>query len=214
MKKKIVLSLLLVLITWIIMDLLRPVHKDIRQFDPQLVARLDTEMWRSYYDKKALKLFLQLGELLRKQFNIPFWRSQVIAFHAARAAFVFKKGKERAAYEKALPSLKKYYTALQKISTTKFDIQEAARLELEWWIVHRQRAQQQEGNLEKALAESAAVIYQIHPEKLQTYARYRTEAMDIRDEQAQGDGVSEAEWKQIAGLLDQCWEALYRSVNK
>jgi hypothetical protein len=70
-------------------DLQGPVHADIRAFDPDRMAQLDTEMWRSYYDKKPDQLFFQLASLLREQFRFPPLRSYVTAFHAARAAFVF-----------------------------------------------------------------------------------------------------------------------------
>lgn len=211
-------SILLVLLAlwaiWFAVDLLIPVKTNIRQFDPATVARMDTDMWRSYYDRKPLKLFFQLASLLRQQFHAPFWRSNVIAFHAAKAAFGFKKGKERADYEKVLPSLKKYYNAIHRMSINDFDVKKAAQLELEWWIVHRQRAQHQGGDLEKALAESAAVIYKINPEQLNDYAKFRAEAMDIRDSEQEKDGVSDAEWTQIAHLLNQCWQSLYKEVNK
>ncbi len=211
--RRVLLVLLALWGIWITVDLLIPVKTDIRQFDPKVVAHLDTEMWRAYYDRKPLKLFFQLASLMRQQFNAPFWRSYVIAFRAAKAAFVFKDGKERPDYEKALPSLRKYYTAIYDMSTTDFNVNQAARLELEWWIVHRQRAQYQGGDLEKALAESAAVIYNISPNQVMEYAKYRTAAMDIRDSEQKKDGVSEMEWQQIADLLNQSWQSLYDSVN-
>ena len=66
-------------------------------------------------------------------------RSNVVAYRAAHAAFVFKDGHERAEYERALPDLVEFYTALRGVSDTPFDVDEAARRELEWWIVHRER---------------------------------------------------------------------------
>lgn len=211
--RRILLVLLLLLSTWIAIDLLLPTKTDIRQFDPKIVAHLDTEMWRSYYDRKPLKLFFQLGTLLRKQFHTRFWRSQVLAYQAAKAAFVFKDGKERNDYKKALPYLQKYYTHINNLSKTSFDVQKAAKLELEWWIVHRQRAQHQGGDLEKALAESAAVIYNISPDQMIEYAKFRAAAMDIRDSEQEKDSVSEEEWQQIADLLNQSWQSLYNTVN-
>lgn len=211
--RRLMLALLFLLMLWITIDLLIPVKTDIRQFDPAVVARLDTDMWRSYYDRKPLKLFFQLSKLLRKQFHAPFWRSQLLAYDAAKAAFVFKDGKERPDYEKALPVLQRYYTGIHRMSSIDFNVTEAARLELEWWIVHRQRAQHQGGDLEKALAESAAVIYNIPPETLTDYAKFRTAAMDIRDTKQEKGGVSEEDWAQIADLLHQCWQSLYQQVN-
>lgn len=58
-------------------DLYSQRRVDIRIFDPAQTARLDTAMWRSYYDRKQLQLFLQLAELLRGQFHLPFLRSHV-----------------------------------------------------------------------------------------------------------------------------------------
>src|SRR5262249_55666276 len=124
---------------WIAYDLWHPISSDLRRFDPEEVAQLDTEMWRSYYDKERVKIFSQLTLLLRHQYRMPFARSYVVGFHAAKAAFVFKDGKNRADYERALPDLIAYYQAIRKISQTPFDVDRAAVLELEWWIVHRER---------------------------------------------------------------------------
>lgn len=210
---KIFLILFSLLIAWIVIDLFIPIKTDIKKFDPAVVARLDTDMWRSYYDRKPLKLFTQLAKLMRKQFHAPFWRSQLMAYYAAKAAFVFKDGKDRADYEKALPDLQKYYTVIHRMSSINFNVKKAARLELEWWIVHRQRAQHQGGDLEKALAESAAAIYNIDPGILYDYAKFRAAAMDIRDTEQEKGGVSEADWQQISDLLHQCWQSLYKEVN-
>src|SRR5205085_5930209 len=95
------LALLVILSAWIAFDLTRAQTTSIRRFDPDEVARLETAMWRSYYDRRRLRLFFQLGELLRTQYRFPFWQSQRVAYHAARAAFVFKDGHSRADYEHA-----------------------------------------------------------------------------------------------------------------
>src|SRR4026207_1595669 len=95
--------------SWIAIDLQRHVSSNLRAFDPEQVARLDTDMWRSYYDRERLKLFNQLVVLLRQQNHMNENRSYVVAFHAAKAAFVFKDGKGRSDYERALPDLVAYY---------------------------------------------------------------------------------------------------------
>src|SRR5262245_22073475 len=84
---------------WAAIDLWRPVSSILRQFNPDKVADLETQMWRAYYDKQRLPLFNQLAELLRHQYRLPFLRSYVVAFHGAKAAFVFKDGKSREDYE-------------------------------------------------------------------------------------------------------------------
>jgi hypothetical protein len=208
------LALLVALSMWVAFDLSRAPQTDIRQFDPEEVARLDTAMWRSYYARQRARLFLQLGELLRTQYRFPFWQSQGVAYHAARAAFVFKDGKSRADYERALPDLVSFYESIRRTSHVNFDPQRAAQLELEWWIVHRQRAEHQPGDLAAALAAAAAEIYQTDAARLSDYARLRAEAMLIRDNRAAAGGVTEADWTRIDALLHDSWRALHRAVNQ
>jgi hypothetical protein len=55
-------------------------------FDPDEVARLETAMWRSYYDRRRLPLFGQLVALLQGQFHLQPLRAVTLAGLAARAA--------------------------------------------------------------------------------------------------------------------------------
>lgn len=198
---------------WIVIDLYRPHKVDIREFDADEIARLDTEMWRSYYAKERLKMFSQLTEVLAKQYKLPFWRRQLMAFYAAKSAFVFKEGKERADYEKALPDLQKFYSEIHNISTTNFDVENAAKRELEWWIIHRDRKKYEEGDLAKALAESAAAIYNIPSGNFLEYGKFRADAMKIRDDKAEQGGVTEEDWQKIDELLHKSWNSLHKTIN-
>lgn len=207
------LALILVFVVWIAIDLNYPVKTEMRRFDPKEVARLDTAMWRSYYGKQPVKMFGELTELLRTQYRMPFWRSNLTAFYAARAAFVFKKGESRADYGQALPDLIRFYHEIQAASDIKFDVERAARLELEWWIVHRERARHQPADLENALAATAGEIYQMPPEKFIEHGRFRAEAMKIRDTKAEQGGVTEDDWRRIDELLHQSWQSLYAAIN-
>src|SRR6266568_6934545 len=154
-----------------------------------------------------------MTELLRSQYNMPVVRSNLVAYYAAHAAFVFKDGKQRSDYEKALPDLIKFYGALRKMSDIPFDVDRAARLELEWWIIHRQRAQHQPGDLDKALAELQAEIYRVPVDRLMEHGRLRAEAMTIRDTKAENGGVTEADWARINDLLRQSWRSLARVIS-
>lgn len=198
---------------WIAFDLYTPHKVEIRDFDPDEVARLDTAMWRSYYSRERVKLYAELTELLEKQYKLNFWRRQLIAYRAAKATFIFKDGKSREDYEKALPDLKKFYGEIRDISTTDFDADKAAKLELEWWIVHRERAKYAEGDLADALAETAAAVYNLPEEVFIEHGRLRAEAMNIRDNKAEAGGVTEEDWQKIDELLHASWRSLHKAVN-
>lgn len=210
---RVVALVLALLICGLLYDLYYPRTTHLREFDPDEVARLETAMWRSYYDKQQLRLFNQLTEMLRTQYHMPLFRSNRVAYHAANAAFVFKRGKQRSDYEKALPDLVKFYAEIRKLSDIPFDVDRAAQLELEWWIIHRQRAQHAPGDLEKALAELQAEIYRVPVGRLIEHGRLRAEAMTIRDTKAEAGGVSESDWARINELLKESWRSLQNAVK-
>ena len=185
----------------------------LRQFDPNEVARLETAMWRSYYEKDRVRLFRELAELMQTQYNMPFVRSNLTAYYAANAAVVFQRGKERPDYEKALPDLVKFYQQVRNMSDIPFDVNEAARLELEWWIIHRQRTRYKPEDLTRALAELQSALYHLPVEKFMEHGKYRAEAMTIRDTKAEQGAVTEADWAQIDELLHKSWHSLFDVVN-
>jgi hypothetical protein len=206
-------AFILLLAAWVAYDLYSPRRTSMRQFDPDEVARLDTAMWRSYYSRERARMFWQLGELLRTQYRLPLWRSNAVAFRAAKAAFVFKDGHSRADYERALPDLVSFYRSIREVSDTDFDVERAARLELEWWIVHRERRVHAPGDLERALADLQAELFRVPAERLSEHARLRAEAMEIRDTKAEQGGVTEEDWRRIDELLHRSWRSLHAAVN-
>ena len=210
-KRYVALAVLLASVVYAAYDLYGPRSSDMRAFDPDEVARLETAMWRSYYGRERVRLFVQLTELLRTQYHLPVLRSTLQGYRAAHAAFVFKEGKERADYE--LPDLEAYYADLRRVSATPFDPDRAARLELEWWIVHRQRADHAPGDLARALADLAREVYQLPPERFLEHARLRAEAMTIRDTEADAGGVTEEDWARIDELLHESWRSLHSAVG-
>lgn len=195
-------------------DLFGPWHADIRRFDPDETARLESVMWRSYYDKKPLSLFLELGELLRTEFRLPPCRSLWVAYQASRAAFVFKEGTRRTDYERALPHLESYFGAIEKVGSLGMDPKHVARVELEWWIVHRERKNHPPGDLDRAVADAAGALYRVPVERVLTHGRLRSEAMVLRDERAEAGALNEEDWRQIEDLLRGSYRSLAETLSK
>jgi hypothetical protein len=199
---------------WAVVELARPRRTDIRVFDPDEVARLETAMWRSYYDRRRLPLFGQLVALLQGQFHLQPLRAVTLAGLAARAAAVFQVGASHADYRRALPYLERYYAGIRAVSEVPFDPARAARLELEWWIVHREVEDHPPGDLEAALAALAAELYQVPAERLAAHAARRAEAMTIRDRTSRRQvGVLADDWDRIEAVLWVAWKALADEVR-
>lgn len=207
-------GLLLALLLWIITDLSIPRKHSIRQFDPAEVARLETAMWRSYYNKNPVLLFWQLAGGLRQQFHAPFWRSFVLGFQATKAAFTFKQGKSRTDYQQALPGLIAYYESIQSLTMEQFNVANVAKLELEWWIVHRERDRYSYDELSDALVLTSAALYNQPTKDFAIYGPLRANAMRLCDEAGRKTGgATEADWQQIDEELNRAWGSMYRAVQ-
>lgn len=204
--RKIILPLLTLLGIWISTDLWVPRHYDLRQFNPTSIGVLETKMWRSYYEKKPLQLFWQSAQLFRQQLKAPYWRSFKIAYHAAKAALVFQKGSNRVAYQKALPNLQTFYQEVAKLSNRPLNVEQAAKQELEWWIIRRYRKEHPPGEWAKLQAQVAAEIYGVAPAQCEKYGALRTEAMLYRDNL--GQEIEKKDWVKIEKMLVEAWQSL------
>lgn len=215
---------LLALLVWIGVDVFVPRRHSIRQFDPSAVARLETAMWRSYYDQNRALLFWQLAGGLREQFHAPFWRSFGLAFQATKAAFVFKQGHSRSDYRQTIPTLTAYYAAIQNLTIERFDVPKVAALELEWWITHRERERYSYPDLAKALVQTAAALYNQPTAPFGEYGRLRAEAMRLCDAARPGrryggtaglaGEATDADWQRIEQTLILAWSELRRVVQR
>jgi len=210
---RVIALVLALVICAVLYDLFYPRQTKIREFDADEVARLETAMWRSYYEKQRVRLFNQMTELLRTQYHMTPVKSNVVAYYAANAAFVFKEGKQRSDYEKALPDLITFYNYIHNMSDIDFDVFKVSKLELEWWIIHRERAQHPPGDLDRALAELQAAIYNVPVDRLMEHGRLRAVAMTIRDTKAETGGVTEEDWTRINDLLRGSWRSLADAVK-
>ena len=201
-------------VVWVAVDFFDRTRQSLRDFDPHEVARLETRMWRSYYDHRSLRLFADLVTLLRDQYHLPFWCACAGAYHAAHAAVVFQPGHNEGEYRRALPDLEAYYTLIHRASDTPFSIEGASARELQWWIVHRERAQHQPGDLGHALAALQAEIFQMPEAQFSDHAKLRAEATVLCDQRAGEGRAAEEHWARILATLDQSWTLLYQRVNQ
>lgn len=195
-------------LVWLVLDASIPRRHSLKDFDPHVVARLETEMWRSYYDHHSVQLFFELVRLLRRQYHLSITRSSIAAYYAAHAAVVFQRGKDRPDYERALPDLVSYYSLIRAGSDSPFGVRRVAQLELEWWIIHRQRARHAPGDLAASLAALQAEIYGEPAERFREHGQARADAMILRDERAESGRVSNVDWNRINDLLDRSWSSL------
>src|SRR5450631_1210479 len=115
-----------------------PRNADLRAFDPAGRARLETAMWRDYYEKHYPRLFYHLYQVSRTQFGFAPLASIRISLSAAQAARTFQPTRSRPEADTALPYLRTYYRLLLPAAPVAFDVEAAASLELDWWQARRE----------------------------------------------------------------------------
>lgn len=200
-----------ILISWVAIDLFYPFKRDISRIDAVETAKMDAAMWKSYYEKRPVKLFFQSARLMRSQFHFPLWQSFPVAYYAAKAAFAFKDGKNRDDYQEALLPLKKYYGLVNRISLNTFDADSAAVTELEWWIIRRDREHHPPAEWEVWIAATPSIMYHIPATSFNEYAQLRVKAMLLRD--AKGEFITPADWDSIRNVLLQSWQSFARQLH-
>jgi len=80
-----------------------PGPRSIREFDADRIASLEIDLWRAYYDKRNVRLFILLAELLREQRRYPWAKAVTEGFYLARPAARFARMKGE--YDAVLPDL-------------------------------------------------------------------------------------------------------------
>jgi hypothetical protein len=187
-----------------------PRQVDLRAFDPAEMARLETAMWRDYYEKRYPALFYHLYESSRTQFGFSPLASVRIALSAAQAARVFQPTRSRADAEKAIPALITYYGLLRQVAPAAFDPRQVASRELDWWQARREAVDPRDYGV--TIAEVAALTYgkrQDDPALL-AFGIGRAEAMAYRD--AHSRAITEADWSKIETQLRGAYEKLKAGI--
>lgn len=181
-------------------------------FEPDRLARTETAMWQAYYDRRPAKLFSLSVRLLQEQLGFSPAQALFNAYRLTRAAFAFKRGRSRPEYERALRWLVPFYRITHERLNARWNPQEVAESELEWWIIHRHDFEPgQTANLEKALAKLCAMVYHLPEAELADFAYYRAEAMLLTDQgvraREKGETVT-PEWLAIRELLEKSYRSL------
>jgi hypothetical protein len=187
-----------------------PRKADLRAFEPAEIARLETAMWRDYYEGRYGALFYHLYEVSRTQFGFSPLDGFRIAWAAARAARAFQPTRSREAANAALAALVHYYTLLAAAAPGGFDVAEAAWLELDWWQARREAAGPQQYGV--TIARVAAITYgkKADDPSLLTSGIGRAEAMAYRD--ARGQAMTDPDWSEIECRLRRAYRSLQAAV--
>jgi hypothetical protein len=164
----------------------------LRSFDPARVADLEFRAWVGYYLRDWPGVLRASIGLVREGFGMDWVRTLHGAWLVLRANQLWAP--EDNDPDGARRCMRRFYGLLKISYGQPGDVAEAARLEVDWWRVHRERqhtVQPTRGQptggdrpdeLVGALTRLYAFLYDEPEAAVRPAALYRTEAMDLSDQ--------------------------------
>lgn len=152
-----------------------------RSFDPAWVADLEFRAWVGYYRRDWAGVLRASVGLVRAGFGMSWPRTLHAAWLALRAIQLWAPADNDP--DAARRCMQRFYGLVRSVYGLPEDIAEAARLEVEWWRVHRehQHGLGPAGALVDAVTRQYAFLYQAPPSAVRPAAAYRVQAMDLSD---------------------------------
>jgi uncharacterized protein DUF5995 len=153
-----------------------------RSFSPMRVGGLECDVWVSYYRREWARFLVQSVLLVRHAFGMDWIRTLHGAWLVLRANQLWAPATNDPAG--ARRCMRRFYALLRLSYGEPADPAAAARLEVEWWRVHRAHQKGEDGDagpLVDALAALYSYLYRVDPDTVRRAARERAEAMDISD---------------------------------
>jgi hypothetical protein len=155
-----------------------------RSFDPRLVGRLETAAWVTYYRREWGRFLIAAVLLTRHTFGLDWRRTLRGAWLVLRANQLWAPYPDNDP-DAARACMASFYGLVARAHGETFDVPEAARLEVEWWRIHRQLQRERTGDDDAPLAEALAALYAhvygVTPERARLAGDERAYAMNVSD---------------------------------
>jgi hypothetical protein len=155
-----------------------------RSFDPRRVGRLECTTWVTYYRREWLRFLGAALALTRHTFGLSWPATLWGAWLVLRANQAWAPSPDNDPH-RARRCMRGFYKLVARRHGESFDVDEAARLEVEWWRVHRELQREHSGG-EPALVEALATLYShvyaVSKDAITQAARERALAMRYSDE--------------------------------
>jgi hypothetical protein len=148
------------------------------------VARLETTAWITYYRREWLKFLRAAVALTRHTFGLPWPATIYGAWLVLRANQLWAPPGDNDP-ERARQAMERFYRLVKVKHHEGYDPGTAARLEVEWWRVHREHQRSDNDLDEQALIDALtalyAYVYQVPQAAVRPAAEQRALAMRHSD---------------------------------
>ena len=188
-----------------------------RTFDPVRLGNQETDAWAAYYRHEWLRFLRAALGMVRTGFGTDPVRTLLGAYHVLRANQLWAPYPDND-QDGARASMQRFYTMVTRHLGLSLDPVQAARLEVEWWRLHRARQHDpnvSEVDLVQALVDLYSYVYDAPADEVRDAARFRVEAMDHSDAWvARGCGLDDPLLTRERRALIASHTALRRAVGR
>jgi hypothetical protein len=147
------------------------------QLDPVKLAHYEKENYVAYYQKDWLRLIRVSVGMVKESFALSLWQAVYGAYLVARAEIAFAPFPDNDV-PRAEAIMRRFFAYIKKIHGVEIDVEQAARLEVNWWSVHRRLfAQADNQELVDAVANAFAAAYNVSADKVRQAAYHRAQGM-------------------------------------
>lgn len=163
-----------------------PRRHPLRTFDPVRLGNAEADAWVAYYRHEWARFLRAAIAMVRTGFALSRPRSVQGAWYVLRGNQLWAPFPDNDAAG-AREQMRRFYTLVSRIHHETYDIDEAARLEIEWWRVHRELQHRDaypaatEEGLVDALAALYAHVYAVPVGSVREAAVGRAKAMAVSD---------------------------------
>jgi hypothetical protein len=151
-------------------------------FDPRRLARFEKDNYVAYYQKDWLKLLHVSVYMVKEAFGLNWAQAAYGAYLIAKAEIAFAPVPNN-----DLPTAEKFmrqfFAFINRVHHENLDIDKMAKLEIEWWKVHRELfANPDNERLVDVLARYWAEAYHVPVDRVREAARLRALGMLYSDQ--------------------------------
>jgi hypothetical protein len=191
-----------------------PGRSPLTAFDPEEVGRVEQRAWAAYYLHQWPTLFDLMLRMTRSAFGLSLPQAVYASYLNTYAQVVWSR--QGAQDGLAEEYMRRFYAYVREPVSGRYDVDTAAKLEVQWWAVHRNRDQYPDHSaLAQALADTYAEVYQLPAGTLLPAGEARAAAMDLSDQwNREGKDPSSPLLEQIATLLVQSYRSLSEAVGQ
>jgi hypothetical protein len=189
-----------------------------RNFDPRALGAAECDAWVGYYRRRWGVVLVSAVRMVRVGFGMSWPRTLHGAWLVLRGNRLWAPVPDNDP-DGARRAMRRFYELVAASSGEKFDVDEAARREVEWWRVHRHLQRVAPGDdpeqLVDALAALYAHVYGVDPADVRLAAAERAAACDISDHWvAQGCDPAAPALREERAALVRSYAALLAAVHR